>query len=119
MASTRETFAPVTERLGTSNSDYSRHAARLILEALDTPASGTMRAWMERHNGRKVTTVQVDQRTGSAWAPTGRTIHATRAGSVRLDDSTRDYAGMRVQHTTTECLIVSDDWHTIAYLVED
>ena len=118
MASTRETFAPITDRLGTSNSDYSQHAARLILTALDAPAKGTMRAWMERNNGCKVTTVQVNRNDGTAWAPTGRTIHATRAGSVQLDGSTRDYAGMKVRHATPECLIVSDNWHTIAYLIE-
>lgn len=115
---TRQTFAPITDRLATSNSEYSRYAAGTILAALEAGPSGTMRAWMEARNGRSVTTVQIDRNTGGAWAPTGRTISATRAGSVQLDGSTRDYAGMRVQHVTADCLIVQDDWHTIAYLIE-
>lgn len=87
--------------------------------ALTAPASGTMRAWMEGHNGQLVTTVQLGTGDyGSRWCPTGRTIDATRAGSVRLSGSTRDYAGMRVLHADSHALIVSGDNYLIAYVIE-
>lgn len=90
----------------------------LIRDALDAPARGTMRAWMEAHNGDVVTTVQVHRDNGQAWSPTGRTVDATRAGSVQLSGSIRDYRGMRVLHATDDVLIVSDSWHVIAYVDE-
>lgn len=93
--------------------------ANAIRSAYDAPARGSMRAWMEAHNGATVTTVQVHRDNGQAWSPTGRTVDASRAGSVRLDGSTRDYRGMRVLHATDDVLIVSDSWHVIAYVDED
>lgn len=111
-------FAPIIERLTTSDHDVSRIVGQTVADTLTLPASGTLRAWMQAHHGGKVTTIQIDQNNGSAWAPMGRTVDASRASSVKLDGSTRDYAGMRVKHTAPNCIIVADDWHAIAYIAD-
>lgn len=109
-----ETLAPIMAQLAT------RYLAirDSIEDALNAGRSGTMRAWCEKHNGQAVTTVQVDNNSGSAWCPTGRTINATRASSVLFNDSARYYAGMRVIGTSDRALVVEDEWHTIAYVIE-
>lgn len=102
--------------------DVDRIAARIgatITSARETKPSGTMRSWFESHNGQKVTTVQVGIERGNIWAPMHRTIDTSRAGSVRFNDSIRDYKGMRVLHSTPECLIVTNNWHVIAYVIEE
>lgn len=109
---------PILGKLESSPVEYSRVVAATIREALDAPAGGTMRAWMERHSGRDVTTVQAANDGSSVWAPTGRVIDASRATFVEFNGSTRYYAGMRVLHTTDSVLIVADEWHTIAYVIE-
>src|SRR5690554_3821390 len=118
MSTATEALAPTLDRLAASDSDYSRGVAAIIRDTLSGKPTGTLRAWMERHNGRQVTTLQVHNGNGTAWAPTGRTIDATRAGSVILSGSTRDYKGMRVIAASADCIIVRDDWHTVAYVVE-
>lgn len=86
--------------------------------ALDSSPKGTMRAWMAAHDGELVTTVQVDRKAGTRWAPTGRTVEA-RPSFVLLSGSRRDYKGMRVLHATENALIVADDWHVVAYVAEE
>lgn len=87
---------------------------------LASPASGTMSAWFQARHGSAVTTVQVDKRNGSVWAPIGRVVDArSRKTSVSLNGSSRDYRGMRVEHATDTELVVSDDWHRIAYFAEN
>ena len=91
---------------------------RLIPNESDYQRHGTMRKWMEDHNGTDIHTVQVDTKKDvpNAWCPSDRTVDATRAGSVRLNGSTRDYAGMKVLHQDPNVLVVADTWHTIAYV---
>jgi hypothetical protein len=88
-----------------------------LVATLNSAPRGTMRGWMESHSGRYVTTIQVDNSNRSVWAPVGRwiTAHGTH---VTLAGSRRDYAGMRVVATGDWGLIVQDDWHTIAYVLE-
>ena len=117
MNTTRETFARTLSALTENATPLALNAATGIEGALESPASGTMRAWMESHNGQTVTTVQIDNRNGSGWLPTGRTIDA-RPSAVFLDRSAREYRGMKVLHATGSTLIVGDDWHTVAYIVE-
>lgn len=74
--------------------------------------SGTMRAWFTARDGRAVNTVQ-----GGAqpWAPLARTVDASRAGRVRLDGSSRDYAGCRVLGVTDDALLVATGGNQILY----
>ena len=107
-------------------SPYAAHVADLITRTLEYRPEGTLKAWMIRHHGESVTTVQVTNETGQAWSPGHRTIDAKRAaGHVELSGSRRDYAGMRVLagplqsvEFEDECIIVGDDWHTIAFVIE-
>lgn len=84
----------------------------------DPQPAGTMRAWFEAHDGAKVTTIQ--SRANGTWAPTGRTVDASRATYVQLDGSRRDYRGCAVAHADDRVLIVTtdDDTTEIAYYVE-
>ena len=113
MNTTRETFARTLSALIENATPLALNAATGIERALESPASGTMRAWMEAHNRQTVTTIQIDNRNGSGWFPTGRTIDA-RPSAVFLDRSAHEYRGMKVLHATGSALIVGDDWHTIA-----
>lgn len=125
MSTAIDTLRPVIDRLDAMadaatgvQRDYLEHVIDAITTAFMAPATGTMRAWMQAHDGMTVATVQVTNKSGQTWAPTGRTIDARRASYVELSGSRRDYSGMRVQHVTEDCLIVSDSWHTIAYVIE-
>lgn len=80
------------------------------------PASGTLKAWMQAHHGQEVHTVQVGRNGSMPWAPTGRTVDASRASFVTLGGSRRDYAGMRTLHATTDAIIVADDWQIVFYV---
>lgn len=119
MTNTTDAFAPTIAKLeGLGDNPF----AKRFLAGLTAPRvapKGTMRAWMESHNGQTVDTVQITNRTGDSWTPIERKIEATRAGKVLLNDSARDYKGMRVLSATDSVLIVADDWHTIAYIVND
>lgn len=75
----------------------------------------TLKTWMTERNGQTVSTLQTDKRTGRTWQPGARMVDATRATYVTLDGSRRDYAGLRVQHSTAHTLTVSDNWHVITY----
>lgn len=110
-------LAPVLERLDTLDNSRATHLGDEIRAALSSPARGTMRAWLEARHGATVDTVQACHYGSSTWAPLDRVIDATRAGSVRFNGSTRDYAGMKVQHVTDTTLIVANDEQTIAYVI--
>lgn len=112
-------LAPVLDKLAAGN-DAMRSIHNRLRPMVDSPRpTGTMAAWFAGHNGAKVTTVQVNNQTGHVWTPTGRVVDArTYKGKVLLGGSARDYKGMRVIAATDSELIVSDDWHTVAYLVE-
>lgn len=108
----------VLDKLDSSASpDASRIAAALRGA---TTAGGTMAAWFTQRHGLRVDTVQVDRNNGSLWAPLARMVDSrTRKGSVKLDGSTRDYRGMKVISVSDDALIVSDDWHWIAYVARE
>jgi len=76
-----------------------------------------MKRWMTEHNGQTVTTDQHDKRSGSTWSPGARTINTERSTYVLLDESRRDYAGMRVVSSDADSLTVEDDWHRITYTI--
>ena len=117
-----EVLQPTLDRLkGQAVADADNWVAGIVLaveDALASAPTGTMHKWMIEHDGQVVTTIQVHNSTGTAWTPTGRTIDAGTRSSVKLSGSRRDYAGMRVIATTDDVLIVADDGHTIAYVIE-
>lgn len=87
------------------------------LENLPQEPQGTMKSWMQAANGERIQTVQVENRTGKAWAPTDRVVDAAaRATGVVLDGSIRDYRGMRVVGADDKVLVVTDDRHTVVYV---
>jgi hypothetical protein len=118
--STREyvggTFEKVLETARTIDTPEANRIVSLLAGDMP-PATGTMKAWCQSHDNAKVLTVQKDNFRGTFWIPLPRIIDATkRAGAVFFDDSARDYSGMTVLSSSEEMLIVSDEWHTIAYL---
>lgn len=100
--------------------------AETVLNLLDTgKPSGTMRDWMLAHHGQQVATIQMDTRQYGWWAPTGRIVDAKSgatfvqfSGLAYAPPSTRYYAGMRVLRASENILIVGDETHVIAYIVE-
>lgn len=119
MTNTTDAFAPIIEKFEKLGDNP---FAKRFLAGLTAPRvapKGTMRAWMEAHNGLSVDTVQLTNETGNCWTPIDRKIEATRAGKVLLNDSARDYKGMRVLSATDSVLIVENDTQTIAYIVND
>lgn len=89
-----------------------------LTRGMEGRAGGTMRAWMEAHDGQDVHTLQAtvtNERTHvgevrSVWQPGARTVDASRAGGVQLDGSRRDYAGCRVVSASDDVLIVATTW---------
>lgn len=86
----------------------------VMRDIVHTGKSGTARAWFTSHDGAQVRTLQATaHETGAvtgAWAPGARTVNASRAGSVRLDGSAREYAGLRVVASSAETLIAVTAW---------
>lgn len=80
-----------------------------IMLAAQGTGRTTARAWFEARNGQNVRTLQAninaDGTPTSSWTPGARTVSATRAGSVQLDGSTRDYAGLRVAMHSESTLV--------------
>lgn len=70
-------------------------------------AKGTMRDWFRAHHTNLVETLQLG-RLG-VWRPGERRVDASRASFVRMDDSRRDYAGLRVVRLSDDALLVADD----------
>lgn len=92
--------------------------AAAMLAAAPTTASGTLRKWMTAHDGETVDTLQFRTWCGhdtlAAWAPTDRTIDASRAGSVRFNGSTLDYRGVRVIGADDVSIVtLSDEFLTV------
>ncbi len=82
--------------------------------------SGTMKAWMQKHDGDTVETFQYDQSLGKVWRPGPRAVDAsTRSTYVALNGSRRDYAGMHHLGSNSDTLIVGDDMHIIIYTTLD
>jgi len=103
------------------NDSFVQDTVRDVRTALESGPTGTMRQWFVKNHGKTVTTIQCESTANPGrWMPTGRTIDAeTFFGRVLLSGSAREYRGMRVLHATPRVLIVADDWHTIAYRIED
>jgi len=92
--------------------------AAAMLAAAPTTASGTLRKWMTAHDGVTVDTLQFRTWCGhdtlAVWAPTDRTIDASRAGSVRFNGSTLDYRGVRVIGADDVSIVtLSDEFLTV------
>lgn len=82
--------------------------ALAAIHALPTMGKrGTARDYFKALHGHRVNTIQIT-RNGRAWCPGVRTIDATRAGAVRLNDSIRGYAGLHVIATDGATLVVHD-----------
>lgn len=105
--------------LTAKNGEFAVMVSDAVLMTLDRDRkSGTMKSWFQNHHGDYVTTIQVTNVTGEAWAPTSRVVDSSRSTYVTLKGSARYYAGMRVIAVTDCVLIVADEWHTIAYFAE-
>ena len=94
-----------------------RTAAAMLAAAPTTPV-GTLRKWMTAHDGATVDTLQFRTWCGhdtlAIWAPTDRTIDASRAGSVRFNGSTLDYRGVRVIGADDVSIVtLSDEFLTV------
>lgn len=82
--------------------------------------TGTLKAWMQAHDGEPVDTLQVTivvARDGHSvieperpWAPGSRRIDATRAAVVLLNDSRRDYAGVTTFLTEEKIYVGFAKW---------
>lgn len=101
--------------------------AAALTDGTPRPA-GTMRAWMQAHDGQTVDTVQVRHDGAQGWAPTGRTIDAhSTAGAVHFgypdeDEpnwSARYYAGCVVVAASPDGLIIDDGYLVVAYALAD
>lgn len=111
-------LAETLGRLDGQGDDYASLVVAMIRTTLKQPPMGTLRKWMVAHNGEVVTTVQIHNGNGTAWTPTGRTIDASKSTYVELSGSARYYAEMHVVATAPNVIIVADDEHTIAYVIE-
>lgn len=92
--------------------------AAAMLAAAPTSPVGTLRKWMTAHDGATVDTLQFRTWCGhdtlAAWAPTDRTIDASRAGSVRFNGSRLDYRGVRVIGADDVSIVtLSDEFLTV------
>lgn len=98
--------------------EYWRDEIQTILEQGRT--EGTLKAWMQRHDGEPIDTLQTTikvARAGSGvieperpWAPGSRRVDATRAATVLLDGSRRDYAGVTTFLVTERGYIGFASW---------
>jgi hypothetical protein len=91
-----------------------------ISAARHAEPNGTMRAWMQAHEGGYVDTLQVGYKQ-RAWNPGMRRVSVVRPSYVMLDESRRDYAGMVVVASSPNALIVHkrgdfDSAETMVYL---
>lgn len=120
MSAYAETLAPILATIEAAELAGRHDAVAIWRNALAQAPSaprGTMRAWMSARDGMPVDTFQWGNDGRNPWAPGPRTIDATRAGSVTLNGSQRDYAGMRVIGASESALLVRDDWQTVLYIV--
>lgn len=94
-----------------SDNDDGDQASWFWLNTIDVAlergaTKGTLKAWMTAHDGAPIDTLQATIRVVNEdgtrgdiviekfWAPGSRRVDATRAATVLLDDSRRDYAGV-------------------------
>lgn len=107
------------DQLRTSFPSESEHEVIRTWEQLFEGAgpAGTLKAWMQAHNGRQIDTFQYDRNTLRPWVPGARTLDASRATFFELDGSSRYYAGMAVLAATDSAIAAadSDGWHLCLY----
>lgn len=94
-----------------SDNDDGDQASWTWFNTIDTAlergtTTGTLRGWMTEHDGMPIDTLQATIRVVTEdgtrgdivieklWAPGSRRVDATRAATVLLNDSRRDYAGV-------------------------
>lgn len=94
------------------------HWVDALQQALAAPSGGTLKAWMQAHEDQKIETLQVTLRLidaevdslSDAWSPGPRLVDASRAASVRLNGSTRDYAGVTTMAATEYVYVGFAKW---------
>lgn len=102
------------ERLGLSDAHPWCVAADMIATGEGASARGTLKAWAQSHNGKRVDTFQVQPLR--EWRPGARTLKAGPTFAT-LDGSRTDYAGNRVIHATDDMIVFTYDWGGPAYVV--
>jgi hypothetical protein len=109
-------LSAVLERVPANCSDYTRAVIDDITQAMEATPAGTVSQWFKARHGAHIDTVQVGRDGYGAWVPADRVADSmSRAGGVMLDDSLREYAGMRVHAVTETCLIASTFNQVMAY----
>ena len=97
-----------------SDNPVARQWDSALRDVLYLPAKGTARAWMQAHDAAPVSTLQARVHTSGdvsgVWVPGPRTVDASRASSVSLGGSTRDYRGMRVVAAGPDVLVAVAQW---------
>lgn len=110
------TYHNITDILPIITDDGRRdEIAAHLHETTTAGPAGTMRAWFTDHEGQAVNTLQGGARP---WAPLARTVDASRSTYVRLDGSSRYYAGCRVIGVTDDALLVATGGDQILYWVD-
>lgn len=101
---------------------YSSASEREVIDTWErlfegSEASGTLRSWMQEHDGEQIDTFQYDRHTSRPWVPGVRTLDATRATFFELGGSRRDYAGMIVLASTPDHIAAADSggWQICLY----
>jgi hypothetical protein len=101
-------------RLARIDNPSARAWESVITDAVSDGARGTMRAWMEAHNGARIETLQatvsIDGGIRDLWTPGARILDATRSTFATLNGSRRDYGGCRVLAAGDETLIIVTPW---------
>ncbi len=114
-----DTFAPVIAAIDAHDNPGQYATLRAAIVERPTTPRGTMRAWMTAHDGQYVETVQLPD-DGRFWIPGARRVDASRASSVSLDESSRDYRGCRVVGASDDALVIVTEFGqpvTILYYV--
>lgn len=97
--------------------DHYWHTVLTALVNYDDAGIISLKSWMKSNDGANcVTTLQAAVKDGKVtqlWAPGPRKVDASRSTYVRLDNSRRDYAGMKcIKATSTTWLGYDADMST-------
>lgn len=83
--------------------------------------TGSVKAWMQAHDGENIDTLQVNVSPQgvltNGWNPGPRTLRSTMQATrfwfeVGDEHSTREYAGMRLEAVSDTMLVASTQWGT-------
>lgn len=81
--------------------------------------TGSVKAWMQAHDGKNIDTLQVNVSPQgvltNAWNPGPRTLRSTQQATrfwfeVGDEHSSREYAGMRLEAVSDTMLVASTLW---------